>query len=163
MPMTINVIEQLFQLIQRNGQIVTGAGSSTTVNCSELALKAADMPTAAEATDNNFNDCSKKKGCLKNRTILNLAYMIARSRTLHQYRTLYSIVRRFATEPLMVDLVERTFARAFAGMNLDEEIRENRVRYLDFLDYMAQLRQGESGSGSNLRPGQGSNNRSGQQ
>ena len=91
---------------------------------------------------------------MKNRTVLHLSYMIARSRTLHTYRSLYTIASRFVTEPLAGDLLNRLFNRAFSGMNIDAELEANRGRYYDFVTHMSELTQGQLGAGPVLRPGE---------
>ena len=148
MPLTCNVMKQLYTIATEKGR---------PTDCKELQLKAADIPTSSAASDPaNFNDCSKggKGGCEKNRTILQLSYFVARSRALYQYRSLYSISRKFATDAHSADLLERVFARVLAGMNIDDEIRENRSRYLDFLDHMSKLSQGKLGGGGAPLAGQ---------
>ena len=101
----------------------------------------------------NVNDCSGKNGCLKNRLVLYMSYLIARSKTLHQYRTLYGISKRFATEPLTEHLLERLFVRALSGMDLQEEIGLNRARFDGFVVRMSELAQGDIGSGGIAKPG----------
>jgi hypothetical protein len=146
-PLTINVLEQLYTMIQKDRP-------QEELNCSELRLTANDIPDEGQAPDPaNLNDCKDGAGCLRNRVILHLAFLTARSRTLHTYRSLYSISKRFATEPFYDDLVERVFARAFAGMNIDQELAANRARYGEFISFMAALAQGDSGAGAFFRPG----------
>jgi hypothetical protein len=72
--------------------------------------------------------------------------MIARSRTLHTYRSLYTIAGRFVTEPLAGELLNRLFNRAFSGMNVEAELEANRGRYYDFVTHMSKLTQGQSGA-----------------
>jgi hypothetical protein len=84
---------------------------------------------------------------------LQLSYLIGRSRTLHTYRSLFTIAGRFVTDQFTADLLARVSLRAFAGMNLDEELRANFGRYTNFIQYMAQFAQGNTGAGSLLRPG----------
>jgi hypothetical protein len=79
--------------------------------------------------------------------------MIARSRTLHTYRSLYNLSRRFVTEPLAGELLDKLFDRAFSGMDVNTELQSNRDRYADFVTHMGKLTQGALGSGPILRPG----------
>jgi hypothetical protein len=125
--------------------------------CSELRLEPSGIPEEGAAPsdgNNNMNDCGPKKGCLKNRIVLHISYMIARSRTLHTYRALYGIANRFVTEPVAGELLNRLFNRAFSGMDLDAELEANRARYNEFVNHMSALTQGELGAGPVLRPGQ---------
>jgi hypothetical protein len=146
-PLTINVIEQIYTMIQKDRP-------QEELTCDELRLTVDQIPDAGQAVDpKNFNDCKNGAGCLRNRVILHLAFLTARSRTLHTYRSLYSISKRFATEPFYDELVERVFARAFAGMNIDQELADNRARYGEFVSFMAQIAQGETGAGAFFRPG----------
>lgn len=147
---TMNVLDQLMKLHMEHRP----AGD---YQCAELQLDEKDIPeegAASSGSQNDLNDCGPKKGCLKNRTVLHLSYMIARSRTLHTYRSLYTIASRFVTEPLAGDLLNRLFNRTFSGMNIDAELAANRGRYYDFVTHMSELTQGQLGAGPLLRPGQ---------
>jgi hypothetical protein len=146
---TINVLEQLLKMHIEHQPF-------DDLHCDELHLDEKDIPeegAAGSGSQTNFNDCGKKKGCLKNRTVLHLSYMIARSRTLHTYRSLYTIASRFVTEPLAEELLNRLFNRAFSGMNVEAELQQNRQRYIDFVTNMSQLTQGQIGAGPVMRPG----------
>jgi hypothetical protein len=147
LPMTINVVEQLYKMVDK----------LNVTNCQDLHKTANDIPDSSEDNQvaTNFNDCSGKKGCLKNRVVLHLSYLVARSRTLHQYRALYTIAQRFAVQPMMRELVDGLFARAFSGMDINQEIRANRDQYDEFISYMGRLAQGEYGGGAFMRPGTG--------
>ena len=79
--------------------------------------------------------------------------MIARSRTLHTYRALYNISRRFVTDEFTGELLEKLFDRVFSGMDVNAELEANRARYFDFVNYMGQLTQGSIGAGPLMRPG----------
>ena len=143
-----NVFDQLFDLHMKHR-------TPGDYKCKELKLDETGIPdegAAASDSKNDFNDCRPKKGCKKNRTVLQLSYMIARSRTLHTYRTLYAIASRFVTEPLAGELLNRLFNRAFSGMNIDAELQANRERYFHFVTHMSQILQGDSGAGSHLGP-----------
>ena len=147
---TMNVLDQLMKLYMEHRP----AGD---YKCDTLQLDENDIPeegAASSGAQSNLNDCGKKKGCLKNRVVLHLSYMIARSRTLHTYRSLYTIASRFVTEPLAGDLLNRLFNRAFSGMNIDAELEANRGRYYDFVTHMSELTQGQLGAGPLLRPGE---------
>lgn len=147
---TINVLDQLLKLHMEHRP----AGD---LKCDELKLDEFGIPEQGAASSGaltNFNDCGPRKGCLKNRVVLHLSYMIARSRTLHTYRSLYTIASRFVTEPLAGELLNRLFNRAFSGMNIDAELEANRGRYYDFVTHMSQLTQGQLGAGPLLRPGE---------
>ena len=147
---TMNVLDQLMKLHMEHRP----AGD---YQCAELQLDEKDIPeegAASSGSQNDLNDCGPKKGCLKNRTVLHLSYMIARSRTLHTYRSLYTIASRFVTEPLAGDLLNRLFNRTFSGMNIDAELQANRGRYYDFVTHMSELTQGQLGAGPLLRPGE---------
>lgn len=125
------------------------------LKCEALQLDENDIPEegAAPSGGENLNDCGPKKGCLKNRIVLHLSYMIARSRTLHTYSSLYTIASRFVTEPLAGELLNRLFDRAFSGMNISAELEANRARFQDFVSHMSLLTQGELGAGAVLQPG----------
>ena len=147
---TMNVLDQVMKLHMEHRP----AGD---YQCAELQLDEKDIPeegAASSGSQNDLNDCGPKKGCLKNRVVLHLSYMIARSRTLHTYRSLYTIASRFVTEPLAGDLLNRLFHRTFSGMNIDAELEANRGRYYDFVTHMSELTQGQLGAGPLLRPGQ---------
>lgn len=146
---TINVLDQLLKLHMEHRP----AGD---LKCDDLKLDEFGIPeqgAASSGAQSNLNDCGPKKGCLKNRVVLHLSYMIARSRTLHTYRSLYTISSRFVTEPLAGELLNRLFNRTFSGMNIDAELEANRGRFYDFVNHMSQLTQGQLGAGPLLRPG----------
>ena len=147
---TMNVLDQLMKLHMEHRPVGE-------YQCAELQLDEDDIPeegAASSGSQNDLNDCGPKKGCLKNRTVLHLSYMIARSRTLHTYRSLYTIASRFVTEPLAGELLNRLFNRTFSGMNIDSELMANRGRYYDFVTHMSELTQGQLGAGPLLRPGE---------
>jgi hypothetical protein len=147
---TVNILDQLLKMHMD----LRPAGD---YKCDELQLDEKGIPeegAASSGSQTNLNDCGPGKGCLKNRTVLHLSYMIARSRTLHTYRSLYTIASRFVTEPLAGDLLNRLFNRTFSGMNIDAELEANRGRYYDFVTHMSQLTQGQLGAGPLLRPGE---------
>ena len=147
-PMTMNVIQMMYKMYEQTK-------STPGINCSELKLEAKDIPDkeSVHSESTNLNDCGKERGCLRNRVALQISYLVGRSRTLHTYRALFSIAGRFVTDQFTADLLARVSTRAFAGMNLDEELHNNYARYSEFVDYMAQLAQGNTGAGSLLRPG----------
>jgi len=145
----VNILEQLLKLHMEYRPVGD-------YKCDELKLDENDIPedgAASSGAQTNFNDCGKKKGCMKNRMILHLSFMIARSRTLHTYRSLYTIASRFVTEPLAGELLNRLFNRTFSGMDLDAELVANRERYYDFVDYMSRYTQGQLGAGQVLLAG----------
>ena len=146
--MTMNVIDQVLKLYEDHRP--PGAPQ-----CDALKLEEKDIPDDANAKsgDINLNDCGPNQGCLKNRVVLHISYMIARSRTLHTYRSLYNLSRRFVTEPLAGELLDKLFDRAFSGMDVNTELQSNRDRYADFVTHMGKLTQGALGSGPILRPG----------
>jgi hypothetical protein len=147
---TMNVLDQLMKLHMEHRPVGE-------YQCDQLRLDEKGIPeegAAPSGSQNNLNDCGPKKGCLKNRVVLHLSYMIARSRTLHTYRSLYTISSRFVTEPLAGDLLNRLFNRTFSGMNIDAELQANRGRYYDFVTHMSELTQGQLGAGPVLRPGE---------
>ena len=148
-PMTMNVIQMLYRMYEQ-----TKRGSD--VRCDQLKLTASDIPddeSKAAGDANNLNDCSGGKGCLRNRIALQISYLVARSRTLHTYRALFTIASRFVTDEFTGDLFTQVSNRAFAGMDVDEELRANYARYGDFLGYMAELAQGNTGAGTFMKPG----------
>ncbi len=147
-PMTINVIQMLYKMYEQTTR-------ASDINCSALRLTASGIPDDETKNQDpkNLNDCSAGKGCLRNRVALQLSYLIGRSRTLHTYRSLFTIAGRFVTDQFTADLLARVSLRAFAGMNLDEELRANFGRYTNFIQYMGQFAQGNTGAGSLLRPG----------
>ncbi len=149
MPMSTNVIQQLYKMYEQTQR-------TSDVKCSDLAelAKPESIPDQESANTGatNLNDCGPKKGCLRNRVALQISYLVARSRTLHTYRSLFTVAGRFVTDPFSADLLMRVSARAFAGMNLDDELRANYARYDDFIATMGQYAQGNTG-GSFVRPG----------
>jgi hypothetical protein len=147
--MTMNVLDEIMALM---GDKITDPDKR---NCDALKLEEKDIPDMANANsgDVNLDDCGSKQGCEKNRAVLHLSYMIARSRTLHTYRSLYNLSRRFVTEPIAGELLDKLFDRAFSGMDLNAELQSNRERYYDFVSHMGKLEQGKAGSGSIVRPG----------
>ena len=146
--MTMNVIDQVMKLYEEHRP--TGA-----FQCDALKLEEKDIPDDGNANsgDINLNDCGPNQGCLKNRVVLHISYMIARSRTLHTYRSLYNLSKRFVTEPLAGELLDKLFDRAFSGMDVNAELQSNRERYADFVTHMGKLTQGALGAGPLLRPG----------
>ena len=146
--MSVNVIDQVLKMYEEHRP----KGSP---DCDALDLDEDDIPDSADANANdvNLNDCGPKQGCLKNRVVLHLSYMIARSRTLHTYRALYNISRRFVTDEFTGELLEKLFDRVFSGMDVNAELEANRARYFDFVSYMGQLTQGSIGAGPLMRPG----------
>lgn len=146
--MSVNVIDQVLKLYEDNRP----QGS---LDCGALYLQEDDIPDTADANSNdiNLNDCGPKQGCLKNRVVLHLSYMIARSRTLHTYRALYNISSRFVTDEFTGELLDKLFDRVFSGMDINSELEVNRARYFDFVNHMGQLTQGSIGAGPLMRPG----------
>ena len=145
---TMNVVDQVMKLYEEHRP----AGA---LQCDALKLDENDIPDEPNANsgDMNLNDCGKKQGCLKNRVVLHISYMIARSRTLHTYRALYNLSRRFVTEPLAGELLDKLFDRTFSGMDVNAELQSNRGRYFEFVQHMGKLTQGALGAGPLLRPG----------
>jgi hypothetical protein len=149
MPMTMNVIQMLYKMYEQTKR-------ASEIDCTHFS-KLADpkgIPDegAIDGGSIDLNDCSPGKGCLRNRVALQISYLVARSRTLHTYRSLFTIVGRFVTDPFSADLLMRLSARAFAGMNLDDELKANYARYDEFIATMGQYAQGNT-AGSFLRPG----------
>ena len=149
MPMTMSVIQMLYKMYEN-----TKRGSD--IKCEDFKnLAKADAIPDQESENTgtvNLNDCGPKKGCLRNRIALQISYLVARSRTLHTYRSLFTVAGRFVTDPFSAELLMRVSARAFAGMNLDDELRANYARYNDFIGTMGEYAQGNT-VGSFLRPG----------
>lgn len=160
-PITMSLIEALFHLVRHTEE-------AQQLDCEQLNLGKDDMPTTLQnggggggapggggGGDNvNLNECGKKKGCLRNRLILHMAHVIARSRTLHTYRTLHLLSKRFATDPALNSLVDDLFMRSMAGMNIDQELGANREAWEDFTLFLAKIVQGDSYAGSFHRPGE---------
>jgi hypothetical protein len=148
-PMTMSVIQMLYKMYEN-----TKRGSD--IKCEDFKnLAKADAIPDQESENTgtvNLNDCGPKKGCLRNRIALQISYLVARSRTLHTYRSLFTVAGRFVTDPFSAELLMRVSARAFAGMNLDDELRANYARYDDFIGTMGEYAQGNT-VGSFLRPG----------
>jgi hypothetical protein len=149
MPMSMNVIQQLYKMYEHTKR-------ASDVKCSDFADLAKPDSIPDQETENtgteNLNDCGPKKGCYRNRVALQISYLVARSRTLHTYRSLFTVAGRFVTDPFSADLLIRVSARAFAGMNLDDELRSNYARYDEFIATMGAYAQGHTG-GSIPRPG----------
>lgn len=149
MPMTMNVIQMLYKMYEQTKR-------ASEIDCTHFS-KLADpkgIPDegAMDGGSIDLNDCSPGKGCLRNRVALQISYLVARSRTLHTYRSLFSLAGRFVTDTFSAELLMRVSARAFAGMNLDDELRANYARYDEFIATMGQYAQGNT-AGSFLRPG----------
>ena len=154
--LNVNVLEQLYKHVEDNATR-KGANKNMNVDCEDLKLTAADIPDGSDSNTTNFNDCGKqgeKKGCLKNKVVLHLSYLIARSRTLHTYLELYTLSKKFVTDPRIGRLLDEAFIRAFSGMDERQELRDNRARYEVFVAYMGQYLQGEAGAGNIMRPGE---------
>jgi len=151
--MNVNVLEQIYKLVEDN-PTKKGDNKNMQVNCEDLKLKATDIPDGTESSTGNFNDCKEKQGCFKNRVVLHLSYLIARSRTLHTYLTLYTISKKFVTDPRMGRLLDESFLRAFSGMDATQELHDNRARYFDFVANMGRYLQGEAGAGNMMKPGE---------
>jgi hypothetical protein len=149
MPMTMNVIQILYKMYEQTKR-------TSDVKCSEFGDLANPQAIPDQESQNNgaanLNDCGPGKGCLRNRVALQISYLVARSRTLHTYRSLFSIAGRFATDPFSAELMMRVSARAFAGMNLDDELKSNYARYKEFIAKNGQYEQGKT-PGSAPRPG----------
>jgi hypothetical protein len=149
MPMTMNVIQMLYKMYEQTKR-------ASEIDCGHFSKLADPEAIPDQESVNtgatNLNDCSPGKGCLRNRVALQISYLVARSRTLHTYRSLFSVAGRFVTDPFSAELLMRVSARAFAGMNLDDELRANYARYDDFIATMGQYAQGNT-AGSFLRPG----------
>jgi hypothetical protein len=148
-PMTCTMVGQLYKFVKKN--------SPSTLNCNDdIRLDAQKIPEDPTGTGSNFDDCSGDKACLRKRVVLNLSYLIARSRTLHTYATLDIITRKFSTDPLTQALANEQFVRVFNGMDINDELQNNRQRYDDFMDYFSRLNKGDVGVANSLRPGQNS-------
>lgn len=149
MPMTMNVIQMLYKMYEQTKR-------ASEIDCSHFSNLADPQGIPDEGAINggsiDLNDCSPKMGCLRNRVALQISYLVARSRTLHTYRSLFSLAGRFVTDTFSAELLMRVSARAFAGMNLDDELRANYARYDEFIATMGQYAQGNT-AGSFLRPG----------
>lgn len=151
MPMTCNLVEQYYEYVRKD------MGRKRIVNCDEIRYRADQIPAkGAGDSESNLNNCTGENGCERKRVALNLAFVIARSRTLHTYQNLYVISKRFAVDPAVSELIDLQFSRSLAGMDIEQELTSNRERFGDFLDYFAQLTKGGSGSG-NPRPNSGAN------
>lgn len=154
--MNCNVLEQLYKHVEDNATR-KGENKNMNVNCEDLNLKAADIPDGSDSNTTNFNDCGKhgeKKGCLKNKVVLHLSYLTARSRTLHTYWTLYTISKKFVTDPRIGRLLDEAFIRAFSGMDATQELHDNQARYFEFVANMGRYLQGEAGAGNMMKPGE---------
>lgn len=147
-PMTINVIKQLFTYIEKNEDLKT-------INCDQsVRLKAKDIPTSGAAPGTKVNDCTRTNGCVRKKVILQLSYLIARSKTYHTYGTLYGISKKFATDPDVFNQVEELFGRTLADIDIEEELAQNRAEYQEFISFLAKLVKGDIGAGTVLRGGQ---------
>lgn len=149
-PLTMSAVEQLFNLVKKTG--FTGGN-----DCEKLRLKYTDIPTQRDTEEEqNLNDCEDSKSCFRNRLILHMAFMIARSRTLHTYKTMYIVAKRFATDPALDQLVDRQFLRVLSNMNIEHELQRNRTSWEELSGFLASYVQGDSSAGAHLRPEQAS-------
>jgi hypothetical protein len=159
-PLTMSLLDALFHLVKKSNKVKK-------LNCDEFQQFRDDIPTTKDGgsggggNDVNLNDCGKSKGCLRNRLILHMAFIIARSRTLHTYRTMYLLSKRFSTDPALSNLVDELFERTLSGMNIDQELRSNRDSWERFTMFLAKVVQGESGAGAFLKPAGTNNSRAG--
>jgi hypothetical protein len=158
-PVTMSLIEALFHLVRHTDE-------AKGLDCDKLNLTRDDIPTerhngSGGGGSANLNDCGKNKGCLRNRLILHMSYIIARSRTLHTYRTMYLLSKRFATDPALDELVDELFMRSLSGMNIDNELGRNREAWERFTSFLTKIVQGDSYAGAFFRPGQFAGGRGG--
>jgi hypothetical protein len=153
LPLTQSLVDQLFHLVKKSYK-------PDQLNCTELQLTRDDIPTTrdvggGQGQQANLNDCGKKKGCQRNRLVLHMSFIIARSRSLHTYLTLYMLSKRFATDEALDNLVDELFVRTLSGMKLDDELARNRESWDAFTLFLAKVQQGESGAGGFGRPSGG--------
>ncbi len=154
-PLTMSLIEQLFTLVE-------GSERPENVDCETLAKKRDHIPNTRKAgSEKNFDDCGDNQGCQRNRLILHLSYIIARSRTLHTYRLMYIEAKKFATDSVLNDLVDQLFVRTLAGMNIDDQLHRNREAWVSFVRYLATYLETRARSGSNPLPYQASSTSAG--
>lgn len=147
-PMSINVIKMLFTYIEKNEDL-------RKIKCDEsVRLKAKDIPTNDVPNGTKGNDCSRTNGCIRKKVILQLSYLIARSKTYHTYGTLYGLSKKFATDPDIAAQVEELFGRTLAGIDIQEEIALNQAQYEEYISFLAKLVKGDIGAGTVLRGGQ---------
>ncbi len=150
-PITMSLVEALFHLVRQTND-------AQALQCEDLRLDRDHIPTErfnGKAGDQNsdLNDCGQNKGCLRNRLILHMSFIIARSRTLHTYRTMYLLSKRFATDPALSELVDELFMRSLAGMNIDEELGKNREAWARFTSFLTKIVQGDSFAGGFYKGG----------
>lgn len=150
-PITMSLVEALFHLVRHTDD-------AQSLQCEDLRLERDHIPTErfnGNAGDQNsdLNDCGRNKGCLRNRLILHMSFILARSRTLHTYRTMYLLSKRFATDPALSELVDELFMRSLAGMNIDEELSKNREAWSRFTSFLTKIVQGDSYAGGFYRAG----------
>jgi hypothetical protein len=149
-PMSINVIKMLFSYIDKNENLET-------INCDQsVRLKAKNIPMNDAATGTKVNDCTGTNGCIRKKVVLQLSYLIARSKTYHTYGTLYGISKKFATDPDVSAQVEELFGRTLADIDIQQEISLNQAEYREFISFLAKLVKGDIGAGTVLRGGHSS-------
>ncbi len=148
-PISLNLIEQLFALVD-------GSEKPEDLKCDELKKTRDDIPNSRKGSAAKLDECGNNNGCLRNRIILHTAYIIARSRTLHTYRHMYLTSKKFATDPVLDDLVDRLFIRTLAGMKIDDALHNNRVAWSEFIPFLATFVETRTSVGGNPRPNQSS-------
>lgn len=127
LPMSLDLDEMLFKLFL-NGRTIDE------VNCEEVNLTADQIPDSFDAVKaDNLEECKSANGatggCLRNRLILTLSYLIGRSRTLHTYLILQSMTERFATSVAQQTLVNKVFAEVYGAMEPIHELEMNMSKW----------------------------------
>ncbi len=154
MPLTESFVEQLYLHVVKTSRIPTAA------ECKSLAVKESDMPTSAQSGTPSVNDCSKDKGCLRNRLLFFVSDLVARSRTFHLYQQVISQTNAFATTARDQNLLKQMLQGELGEFDLDEAILNNLRTYNSYKELQAKFFQGQVG-GSNFLSNMDSNSPSG--
>ncbi len=151
MPLTEGFVEQLYLHVVKTSRVPTIA------ECKSLAVKEADMPTSTAAGTATVNDCTKDKGCLRNRLLFFVSGLIARSKTLHFYKQVIwqtqAFLRSNDDREMVNDLLKVELGPDF---DLDEEIVKNQEAFRAYKELQSKFFQGQVG-GSNFLANMDSN------
>jgi hypothetical protein len=145
MPLTEGFVDQLFLHVMNTSRVPTA------MECDALAVKVSDMPTSNGAdAGTSVNDCKVDKGCLRNRLLLYLSDLIARSRAYHLYALIIDQTDSFATTPEFQKFLGLMLKEQFKDFNIREEIYHNLTAFNKYKELQAKFFQGQIGGSSFL-------------
>lgn len=154
-PLSFNLIDQLYRL---SSSTVSNAEQ---LDCKTFDLKADDITTMMGASSTmvkpNLDDCSNNQGCIRNRVLVFLSDMIARSRALHLYRGLMEQSFKFAATPELAEYLSRMFKEEFGDYDINLEISKNRERWEAYQAVLGKYTQSQIGVASSHKPATNNN------